>query len=252
MSWKFKVKRNIKAKDSIFIEGLPGIGSVGKIAVDFIIDDLKAEKIIDIQGRGLPGCVFVNEENLVELPKIEIYYKNLKGKSLFFISGDAQPIDENEIYDLCENLLDFCKKYDGNEIITLGGIGLPNIPKNPQIYCTGNNKKLIKRYNVKKIYGLVGPIIGVSGLLVGLAGKRNIPAVSLLAETYGTANHVGLKGAKALLKVLDDRLKLKLDFKRLDKEVKELEREIKTFEKVEKTEEPSVKHFDERDIGYIG
>ena len=31
-----------KLDDPIFIEGLPGIGNVGKLAVDFIVEEVKA------------------------------------------------------------------------------------------------------------------------------------------------------------------------------------------------------------------
>jgi hypothetical protein len=34
-------KNNKKQKGALLIEGLPGIGNVGKIAVDFLVEDLK-------------------------------------------------------------------------------------------------------------------------------------------------------------------------------------------------------------------
>ncbi len=43
MSWKIKqIGKKPKLSKVIFIEGLPGIGNVGKVAVDFIIDTLPA------------------------------------------------------------------------------------------------------------------------------------------------------------------------------------------------------------------
>ena len=35
-----------KLNKPIFIEGLPGIGNVGKLAVDFLIDELKAKNCL--------------------------------------------------------------------------------------------------------------------------------------------------------------------------------------------------------------
>ena len=58
----------------IFIEGLPGIGNVGKIAVDFFIDELKAIKLYSFFSYKFPHSVFINEKNLVEMPKIELYW----------------------------------------------------------------------------------------------------------------------------------------------------------------------------------
>ena len=73
------------------------------------------------------------------------------------------------------------KGYNVKEIITLGGIGLPDIPKKPKVYYTGNSSSIIKKYENKllnnNLYGVVGPIVGVTGLFLGLAEKQKIDAV---------------------------------------------------------------------------
>jgi proteasome assembly chaperone (PAC2) family protein len=62
-------------KNPILIVGLPGIGNVGKIVVDFLIDELKAKKMYEIHSRHFPNTVFVNDNNLVSLPSVEIFCK---------------------------------------------------------------------------------------------------------------------------------------------------------------------------------
>ena len=198
MTWKIKQIGKAKINNSVLIEGLPGMGNVGKIAVDYLIDTLKAKKLFEITSYQLPHCVFVNEDNLVELPEIEVYYKNFKDKTLLFLAGDIQPLNEESCYDFCHTILDNFEKGKGKEIITLGGVALPKVPNNPKVYATGNNKKILNKYYKSKMVSkglnlIVGPIVGVSGLLTGLAGKRNIPAVSLLAETYAHPNYIDIK-----------------------------------------------------------
>ena len=232
MSWDIKKVANIpKVSNPIFIEGLPGIGNVGKVVADFIIDEIKAKKIYEISSYNMPHSVFVNEKNLVELPKIEMFYKKIKNKDLFILTGDVQPIDERSCYEFCDEILDLLEKYNVKEIITIGGIGLHKVPKTPHIYCTGNSKKLIDTYKKgtslkTNVYGVVGPIVGVSGIMLGLAQKRKIEAISLLAETYGHPLYLGVKGAKEILKILNKKFSLKMDLKKLDKEIKELETNI--------------------------
>lgn len=230
--WELKQVTKAKIRNPVLIEGLPGMGNVGKIAVDFMIDSLGAKKLMEIHSYNYPHCVFVNEENLVELPTIEVYYKNLKDKTLLFLAGDVQPLDERSCYEFCNKVLDAFKKVKCKEIIALGGIALQKVPKIPKVYCTGNSKKILKRYEKSRLvnmnlYGVVGPIVGVSGLLPGLAGRRNIPAVALLAETFGNPNYLGLRGAREILKVLNQELKLKLNLNELDTEVEEIEREMR-------------------------
>ena len=257
MSWKIKQLKSIKCKNPIMIEGLPGIGNVGKLAMDFMIDTLDAKKIYEINSVHFPSCVFVNENNLVELPKIEIYHKRLKNKELFLISGDAQPMEEKACYELCDNLLNLFQKQKGREIITLGGIGLPNEPKTPKIYCTGTDKKIITKYSgegiVNNMYGNIGPIIGVSGLLLGIAKQKNMFGVSLLAETFGHPTHLGIRGAREILRVLNKKLDLKLNINEIDKEIKFIEKELKDKpRKINQIQQIKKENQRAQSVDYIG
>lgn len=235
MSWNIElVGKKPQLNSPIFIAGLPGIGNVGKVAVDFMIDDLKAKKLYRITSFSMPHSVFVNEKNLVELPRIEIYYKqfnNPKKADLLLLAGDFQPIDEVSSYEFSHKVLDLAKEYNSQEIITLGGIGLLSAPKKPKVYCTANSKDIIKKYKEgtkinDNLYGVVGPIVGVAGLLLGLAEQRKIKAISFLAETMGHPMYLGVKGAREILEVLNKKLELGIDIKELDDEVNEIEEEL--------------------------
>lgn len=234
-----------KLNRPILIEGLPGIGNVGKIAVDFLVEELKAKKLYSFFSYRFPHSVFVNEKNLVEMPKVEIYYKkfgsegNGSGKKkpsrkrdLLLLAGDIQPIDEESCYAFCEEIIRIAKQFKCTEIITTGGIGLQNIPEKPKVFCTANDAGLFKEY-IKKgmlveknIFGVVGPIIGVSGILLGLGKKRGVKAVSLLAETFGNPLYLGIKGAKEILTVLQQKFDFGVNLKKMNRDIVELENEL--------------------------
>ena len=261
--WNFRqIGKSPKLSKPILIEGLPGIGNVGKIAVDFLIDELKAKKLYEITSYTFPHSVFVNEDNLVELPIVELFWARLpKGRDILLLGGDVQPIDEISSYEFSDKILDLIQKLGGREIITLGGIGLQDIPKKPKVYCTGNSKKMIGNYKDEMVstslYGVVGPIVGVSGLLLGLASARDIEAISFLAETYGHPMYLGIKGAKEILKVLNKKLSLRLDISKLDREIKDIESEMvkKTDQLNEVTKQIALKKFQKKfgkDVDYIG
>jgi uncharacterized protein len=220
----------------IFIEGLPGIGNVGKIAADFLIEELKAKKLFSFFSHRFPHSVFVNENNLIDMPKIEIYYKkyskNSKKKDVLILTGDIQPIDEESCYTFCEVLLNIIKEFKCSQIITTGGIGLQSMPEHPKVYCASNDEKLYKSFTKKgsgiqkNIFGVVGPIIGVSGILLALSKKDNLKGVALLAETFAHPMYLGIKGAKELLKVIDTRFNFKINIKKMSKEIVEAEKEL--------------------------
>ncbi|MGV8150656.1 MAG: PAC2 family protein [Candidatus Woesearchaeota archaeon] len=242
-----------KISNPILIAGMPGIGNVGKISMDMLVEETKAVPVVSFFSYEMPNSVFVNENNIVELPKIVLYHKKIDGKDFLFLTGDVQPTTERSCYEFCDILLDLVSKCglknkanlksqsvgarkinnDRFHILTLGGIGLNEIPEKPKVYITGNDKKFVDIVSDKmkkskishetKIYGMVGPIIGVSGILLGLSRERNIPAYSLLAETYGHPIYVGLKGSKSILEIINKYYDLGINLKRLDKEILQID-----------------------------
>ena len=235
--WFFEQVTQIpKLKDVVLIEGLPGIGNVGKVAIDFLITELKAKKLYDISSYSFPNSVFVGEDNLVDMLSIELYHKKLKGRDFLFLTGDIQPIDEQSCHKFCYSIIDIVKPFKPKEIITLGGIGLGEVPKKPRIFCTANNQEIVKRYKDKnltnKISGVVGPIIGVSGLLLGIAKKHHIEAICLLVETLGHPAYIGIKESRGLIELLNKKLSLGMNIDKFNKEIRSLEAQLK-----EKTED---------------
>ncbi len=228
-----KESKEPRLKAPLFIEGLPGIGNVGKIAIDFLVEEFKAKKLYSFFSHRYPSSVFVNEKNLVEMPKVEIYYKKFNGKKrdLLLLAGDVQPIDEEACYTFCEEILKIAKQYKCSELVTTGGIGLQSIPEKPKVYCTSNDAGLLDEYTKwtgaeKKIFGVVGPVVGVSGVLLGLGKKRGVRGVALLAETFGHPMYLGVKGAQELLHVLENKFSFGIDLKKMGKEIIEMEKEL--------------------------
>jgi uncharacterized protein len=247
----------------ILVTGLPGIGNVGKIAVDFLVDELKAKKIKFFTSHSFPHCVFINEENTVDLPSVSLHYFRMKksNRDILFLAGDIQPIDERSCYEFCEMLAEMMKKYPGAEIITLGGIGLAEVPKKPKVYLTGWDAKHIENFKKStpvetKLYGIVGPIIGVSGVLLGMAKIYEMPAVGLLAETYAHPLYFGVGGAREILTVLQRKLELGINISKLEKEIREVEKEaLKRAQALEKvTKQSALQKMKDtvEDMDYIG
>ncbi len=257
-----EVKTAPKLQAPLLIEGLPGIGNVGKIAVDFLVDELKAVKLYSFFSHKYPHSVFVNEQNLVEIPKIELYYKRFnassKKRDLLLLTGDIQPIDEESCYTFCEEILKIAQQHSCTEVVTTGGIGLQHVPEKSRVYCTGNSASLLQEYLVampveKKIFGVVGPIVGVSGILLGLGKKRGVSGVALLAETFGHPLYLGVKGAQEILRCLEVKFNFGLDLLKMGREIVKVEQEImkKTKEWVQIAEQAGAKAR-QKEAGYIG
>ena len=98
-----------KLKDIILIEGLPGVGNVGKLAAEHLIDELKAEKFAEVYSKFFPPQVLVNDDGVVKLVNNELYFikhnKDLKSDLLFLI-GDYQGLTPEGQYNLSSRVLE--------------------------------------------------------------------------------------------------------------------------------------------------
>jgi len=252
-----------KFNSPILVEGLPGIGNVGKIAVDYLIDKLRPKILYKIHSHSFPHSVFLNEKNQIELPSVNIFHYKYNPNDLLFLAGDVQPINETESYEFCEKMLDFVEDMGCREIITLGGIGLPSEVKTPAIFGAVTDNEMMNKY--KKYRSIkfstnqkIEAIVGVSGLLLGLARLRGMRGVSLLTETYNNQFHAGFREARTVLCELRKILDLKVDLATLDKEIETAANEKLKFNKINNPETKLMRRVKtpisepKPDVGYFG
>jgi hypothetical protein len=244
--------KDVSLKDPILIEGLPGVGHVGKLVAEHLIEELKAEKIIEIYSPHFPPQVIVREDGTVKQVKNEIYaYKGKK--DLLLIVGDYQSATNEGHYELTGIFLDLATEFGVKRIYTLGGYGTGQFVEKPKVLGAANDAALVEEM---KQYGIVfhenepgGGIIGVSGLLVGLGRLRGIDAVCLMGLTSGYL--VDPKSAQEVLKVLCKALDLVVDMQALEDRAKEMEKIVAKLQEMEKAQIP----YDgtaEDDLRYIG
>ena len=81
------VSKKPKLNDPLLIEGLPGIGNVGKLAVEHLIDSINATKFAELYSKDFPPQVFINPDGTIELVKNEFYFwkkkKRIKKTSFY-------------------------------------------------------------------------------------------------------------------------------------------------------------------------
>jgi uncharacterized protein (TIGR00162 family) len=242
-----------KMKNVIFIEGLPGVGNVGKLAAEHLIDELKAEKFADIYSKYFPPQVLVDDDGVVKLVNNELYFvkhnKKLKNDLLFLV-GDYQGLTPEGQYNLSDKLLDIAEGFGVKLIITLGGYGLGRMIDKPKVLGAVSNPKMIKEM---KDYGVVfqrgepgSGIVGASGLLLGLGKIKDIDGVCLMGETSGY--FADPKSAQEVLKVLTKILEVKIDFSELEVKANQID---KITSQIRDIEPPKIKQKEE-DLRYIG
>ncbi len=241
METTIKIIKEIKPRKPVFIEGLPGIGGVGRITAQYLIDELKAEKFAElISPYFLPFSSI--HESKIEMLKNEFYYwKNpdSKGEDLIILVGDCQCGDSGTLghYEISGKILDFCEKMGVKKLFTLGGFGTGEIEdtKNIEILGAASDKKLIKKYekagvDFKSSTSRIQYIVGASGLLIGMGKERDMEGICLMGETTGFPILTDPRSAEKLLRVIVNILGLDIDLSKMDEKSKEMETFLKKLE----------------------
>ncbi|MBT3408105.1 hypothetical protein HOK68_03335 [Candidatus Woesearchaeota archaeon] len=221
---KIEVHNKKEFKNLSFIGALPGIGNVGKLAIDYMIEKLNAKKIQTLTFPDTLNSVIVTKSNTLALPTVEIYHKKIKGKNIILLTGELNTEDKVEIKNVLQHTMSFLSKNNCQKIITIAGIGMEHVPENPEIYVTGNTKTFYKNFKLPKTVKknaseLVRNINGFSGILPTLAKSEKIHSCCLLTETYNSPFFLGYKSAKEIIKVLSKQFDFKICFKKLDQEI---------------------------------
>lgn len=223
----------LRFREPILIEGLPGIGLVGKLAAEHLVRELKAEKIAEIYSPHFPHQVLMKRNGTLRMLKNKVFaWRNpKKGNDLLILVGDVQAVTSEAQYEVCDKILRFFEKLKGRMIYTLGGYGVGKTVEKPRVFGSATHKELIpplEKHGV--IFGQTnGSIIGAAGLLLGLGKLRGMRGVCLMGETHG--GYVDARSAQAVLETLTRILDIKVSMAKLEERAKESERFMKRMEK---------------------
>ncbi len=239
--------------DAVFIEGLPGVGNVGKLAADHLIEELGATKFATITSKYFPPQVLVLPDGTVRLVNNELYFwkaQNEGQKDLVILIGDYQGLTADGQYVLVDAILDLLAELGTKTIFTLGGYGTGKMLEKPRVLGAATDKALVK--DMKK-RGVVfrknepgGGIVGASGLFLGLGTLRNMRGACLMGETSGYL--VDPKSAQSVLEILSDVLGVKVDFSDLQSRAEQMDKLAQQLRDLEHAaDNPS-----DEDLRYIG
>lgn len=226
----FKTELN----NPVLIEGLPGLGLVGKIATRYLVRQLKAEKFAYLYSPHFPYFVLVNKKGSVRLLRGTFYFwKNSKGGSdLILFTGDSQAQTIEGQYEISDAILNFAKEHNVKIIITVGGYRM-EVKDKPKVIASATDAELLnKALQAGAVMSPAGnPIVGTAGLILGMARFKKISALCLLGETRGYLPDP--KAAKSVLEVLLSLIKVDLDLGGLDEEIAKADKMITRLQKIE-------------------
>ncbi|MBU3957716.1 MAG: proteasome assembly chaperone family protein [Nanoarchaeota archaeon] len=264
---KIIMKEKPALKNPILVVGLPGIGNVGRMAVGYLVHELKAKKFAELYSPHFFHFVMLNEE-VVHVLRNEFYFYKGKERDIVFLIGDCQAYDPKGNYEVAGKILDCAKELGCGEVITIGGFasgkplqaegGKPPGAGKSRVIGAVSDSKISREYEKFgvdfKIAGEVGTIVGATGLLVGLSRMYNMKGLCLLGETAGFPIITDPNAAEAVLNILQKIIGTDADVSKLQEKVREMHGLLRKMEEIQREAmeqmKPKPKKLDE--LRYIG
>ncbi|WP_254768682.1 proteasome assembly chaperone family protein [Salinilacihabitans rarus] len=164
--------------DPTLVEGFPGVGLVGKIATDHLIDELEMRYYASVDCDGLPRVGVYRGEDPTVRPPVRLYAS--EEHDLLALRSDA-PVPAGSVGELAACLTDWLRDRGATPIYLSG---LPaDREDTPDLYgiATGDADGLLDRRHVD-VPPEDGVVSGPTGALLERAAQIDHGAVGLVVE----------------------------------------------------------------------
>jgi hypothetical protein len=233
--------------EPVLVEGLPGVGHVGKLAAEHLVEEFDSELVRRVYSTHFPPQVSV-EDGRTQLACAELYAVSAE-RDLLVLTGDHQAQDPPGHYGLTDTFLDIAAEMGVSRAFALGGVPTGELIEEYDVIgaVTGDDdREALEDAGVEfREDEPAGGIVGVSGLLLGLGERRGFDAACLMGETSGYL--VDPKSAQAVLEVLETVLEFEVDFASLEDRAEEMEEVVRKIQEMEQS--PAAP---DEDLRYIG
>ncbi|WP_458206214.1 proteasome assembly chaperone family protein [Haladaptatus sp. NG-SE-30] len=246
-----EIVANPDLESPVLIEGLPGVGHVGKLVTEHLLEEKESELVRRVYSEHLPPQVSVGDDGTTELVCIELHALTLDGQDVLVLSGDYQAQDNVGHYRLTNAFLDIAEEFGIERTFALGGVPTGELIEEYDVLGAATSAEFVDELEDAGVEFRedepAGGIVGTSGLLLGLGKRRDVETACLMGETSGYL--VDPKSAQAVLEILQDVLGFEVDFGSLEDRAEEMEEVVGKIEEME-AQQTAVPSDD--DLRYIG
>jgi len=235
-------------REPILVQGLPGLGYVGKISVDFLVEHLPTVHFAELYSSyltlqdGSLGITIRSDGNF-DLPKYDFYAYTETIPNLILLTGSIQPISWGQ-FEVCEEVVGFAERLGCKTVVAIGGYRTAAVGERGTVYAVIDGDSLRDKLQgsaVKITSG--GQVTGACGLILGLGRQRGMSCLGLLGATHVT--YPDALAAKSVLKVLAWLFGLSLNYGELESTMADIESRMKRFREIQSAAVRSVQRLRE-------
>ncbi len=175
------VAEDVELDRPTLVEGLPGIGLVGKIATDHLVETFDMTYFASIDCEGLPR-IAVYEDGSRELqPPVRLYAD--EERNLVALQSDV-PVSASAASEFSSCISNWLEDHDATAIYMSGLPNKKEADEIPSLYgvATGDVADRLDEQDIDTP-GDKGAISGPTGALLHEAGARDLDALGLIVES---------------------------------------------------------------------
>jgi uncharacterized protein len=209
----------------------PGMGSVARIAADYLVEHLGAREVGRISAEDYFELEAVSvRRGLVQrapLPQSRLFrwVHPSGGRDLVLFVGDRQPAQGG--YRFCEDLLRLADEQGVERVVTFAALATPVHPMaKPRVLAVATDGALLEELLQEDVLVLAdGQIGGLNGVLLAAAEDHGLGGTCLLGELPFFASSLpNPKASAAILRVFTRLARLELDLEPMAEHVEASER----------------------------
>ncbi len=298
-------------REPVLVEGLPGVGHVGKLAAEHLLEEFESTLVRRVYADEFPPQVDVDDDGVASLTHASFHAVDLSSptptdvddeesededaadaddenpegdaladggevdaegeaetedgddaededpgtvptdRDLLVLTGNHQAGSNQGHYQLTEAFLDVAEGFGVEEAYALGGVPTGELIEEHNVLGAVSDPELTESLADAGVEFRgdepAGGIVGVSGLLLGLGGRRDLDVACLMGETSGYL--VDPKSAQAVLETLEQQLEFRVDFAALEKRAEEMEEVVS---KIQQMQEGGGAGPSDEELRYIG
>lgn len=169
---------DLGVEDPFLVEGLPGVGLVGKITVDHLVSEWEMEHVASCHCEGIPDVAVYAPDEYDVRPPVRIYAD--AERDVLALQSDV-PVSPEAATGFAECVLEWIRSVGATPLFVTGlATERDGVPAMYGI-ATGDGGRLLADHDVDPP-SEQGMVSGPTGALIAEAGQRDIDGVGLVVE----------------------------------------------------------------------
>ena len=187
----------------------PGVGNVGKLLVDGLVDGLESTPIAKMYHPDMPPQANLID-GLLTPPHLSVNSVNLGEENVLVISGEGQPLTPSGQYEMAESILTMVSEFGCKYALVLAG--LSSEPNCEDVFAICADSEMIDLFESGG--GEIatekpsGGVIGLAGLIASMGPIHEVSSGCVVAATIGSS--VDIHAAERLRLALQNWLGIKM------------------------------------------